>query len=147
MRLLAARGRSEAELGRRLARKGFPPAVVEDVLAWCRGLGYLDDARFAEEWIRSRASSQAGGRRRVMYELRGKGVAPDLAREKLDELFPEADERAACLAVARRHIARLQDLPPEVRWRRLGTLLLRRGFPSALVQWALAEVDSDYESH
>ncbi|OUM93454.1 MAG: hypothetical protein BAA04_00085 [Firmicutes bacterium ZCTH02-B6] len=146
LRLLAARARSAQELERRLLRRGFAPAVVAEVVAWCHGLGYLDDEQFAEDWIRARVG-RYNGRRRIEHELREKGIPRDVVRRKLAELVSDEDELASCLELARRQYSRVGDLPPEVRRRRVSGFLLRRGFSPEAVQRALAQVDSDYESH
>lgn len=147
LRLLAVRARTAQELERRLVRRGFSPAVAAEVLAWCQSLGYVNDELFAEDWIRNRTGSRPSGRRRIEHELREKGIHPELARRKLDELLSDEDEQARCLELARQQYAKLSRLPPEVRWRRLSGFLLRRGFSPEAVHRALAQVDSGYESH
>ena len=147
LRLLAVRARTARELERRLVRRGFSPAVAAEVLAWCQSLGYVDDELFAEDWIRNRTGSRPSGRRRIEHELREKGIDPELARRKLDELLSDEDEESGCLELARQQYVKLSRMPPEVRRRRLSGFLLRRGFSPEAVQRALAQVDSDYESH
>ncbi|HLT59376.1 MAG: recombination regulator RecX [Limnochordales bacterium] len=141
------RARSAAELEQRLVRRGFPQAVAAAVVEWCQGLGYVDDERFVEDWVQARGAGRPSGRRRLTQELLAKGIAPDLIRQKLEQLLPEEEERAHCLTLARAQYPRYKELPPEVRRRRLGGFLLRRGFPPEAVQWAIAQVDSDCERH
>ncbi|HEY8418725.1 MAG TPA: regulatory protein RecX [Limnochordales bacterium] len=147
VRLLAARARSAAELAERLARRGFPPPVVTAVLDWCRERGYVDDERFTEDWIRARLARQPAGRERLEHELVQMGIAPELARRQLDHLLPADEEESLCLTVARELSPRYRGLPPEVRARRLGGALCRRGFSLDAVERALAQVDSDCEKH
>ena len=52
--LLGTRARGTGELADRLRRKGFPPSAVDWAIGEVRRLGYLDDAAFAESWVRDR---------------------------------------------------------------------------------------------
>lgn len=144
---MAIRERSAAELRQRLIRRGFDPRVAADVLEWCRRLDYVNDERFVEEWIRSRLTTRPSGRRRLEQELRQKGVDLELARRKLDQLLSDQEEQTHCQEVARKLLPRYQSLPADVRRRRLGALLLRRGFAPEAVQDALGQVDTDSERH
>src|SRR5690242_6191425 len=55
LRLLTLRPHSEAELRRKLVRRGCPADDVESAVARARGLGYLDDAAFARALAGQRA--------------------------------------------------------------------------------------------
>jgi len=147
VRLLAVRARPAAELAERLARRGFAPPVITAVLEWCRERGYVDDERFAEDWIRTKLARQPAGRKRLQHELEQMGIAPELARRHLDRLLPAEQEESLCVAAARELSPRYRGLAPEVRARRLGGALYRRGFPPEAVERALAQVDSDCEKH
>ncbi len=93
-RLLGIRARSEGELRLKLESAGFAPAVVDDVIARCRDLGYIDDGQFACQRARSLAAGRLVGNRRISFDLKGKGVADDLcdaAIASLDGALGEAD--------------------------------------------------------
>ncbi|TMB31623.1 MAG: hypothetical protein E6J61_09305 [Deltaproteobacteria bacterium] len=53
LKLLAARGRTEAELRRLLVSRQYPAAEVEAAVARVRELGYLDDGEVARNRARS----------------------------------------------------------------------------------------------
>ncbi|MBI5378793.1 MAG: RecX family transcriptional regulator, partial [Nitrospirae bacterium] len=64
-RLLARCARSVREIEERLTRKGFDPPVIARTIAHLQAAGYLDDARFARDWVAAR-SARYGPRRLEM---------------------------------------------------------------------------------
>jgi regulatory protein len=126
LRLLAQRPHGEAELGRKLTRRGCDPAAVGGALARLRELGYLDDAAFARALVARRASAR--GTSLIGAELAAKGIGPAAARAALDTVTEE-DERAA----ARRLAERWGGLPAQ----RVAARLRRRGFSDEAVRAAL----------
>lgn len=142
LRLLAVRDRTNYELTERLLKAGFSEDLVAEVVAWCRHLGYVDDARFARHWIEYRTLHSPSGRRRLSLELRQKGVDDETIEAALEELLPRDKEQELCIAAALRRARRYQNDPQDVRERRLASFLARRGFSYDLIRTALAQVDS-----
>ncbi|MFW6078448.1 MAG: regulatory protein RecX, partial [Gemmatimonadota bacterium] len=85
--LLAYRARTRWELRRRLSRKGFPEAVVEATVDAMVEKGYVDDASFAASFARDRVRLRPSGPRRIVRELRAKGVAAEVAGPIVEEVF------------------------------------------------------------
>ncbi|WP_051914670.1 regulatory protein RecX [Thermorudis peleae] len=135
LRLIAARPRSAHEIRQRLQRKGFSTEAIDQAVAKLQEWRYVDDATFATLWVQSR--QQARGRRRLLQELREKGVAPELA----EAVLPTADDE---LAAARQFVAkqapRLTQVPKRVARRRLAGMLERRGFSWQTIRTVLREV-------
>jgi len=123
--LLSYKARTTAELKRRLARKSFPPDIVEATLARLVELKMVDDAGFARQFVEDRVNIGHRGKWRVRGELIKRGVA----REHIETALAQApDERAAAREVAEKYLARNRRLEPAVLKRRLYALLARRGF-------------------
>lgn len=127
-RFLAARPRSEQELVSRLQRHGYPPFVIERVLAKCKSLKYIDDRQFALQFARNRLQQRPVGRAMLQAELRRKGLAPTLIEETLVMVYHEQDERALAQRLVEKRAVRLGQLPPEKARARLAAFLRRRGF-------------------
>ena len=123
--LLSYKARTTAELKRRLARKSFPPDIVDATLARLVELKMVDDAGFARQFVEDRVNIGHKGKWRVRGELIKRGVA----REHIETALAQApDERAAASAVAEKYLSRNRRLEPAVLKRRLYALLARRGF-------------------
>ena len=54
LRLLTARARTRAELSGQLTKRGYPDDIRDRVLDRLVAAGLVDDADFAQEWVRSR---------------------------------------------------------------------------------------------
>ena len=126
LRLLLYRDRSVTELQGRLADDGFPDHVVDDVVAALGSTGLLDDARFAEGFVRMLVRSRGYGRERALRELRAHGIADDVAMNTLDQVAPAGDEAERARTLAHR-MARSGDTVE-----RLAARLVRRGFASGV---------------
>lgn len=138
--LLSVRARSIAELDRRLREKGFDAELVESTLARLREHGMLDDAAFAESFVRDRVRLKPRGRRSMQQELRRKGVDPALAGDAISEVME--GESTSELELARRAAARWRPRAgedPQSARRRLFGFLARRGFGGDVSRTVLAE--------
>ncbi|HSD93908.1 MAG TPA: regulatory protein RecX [Syntrophales bacterium] len=94
LRLLALRGRSRAELRKKLAERDFTKSVIERVLENLVELGYLDDEAFAVNRARHLAVNRLYGDRKIEEQLREKGVAREAAKTAIREVreeFPEIE--------------------------------------------------------
>lgn len=104
LRLLHRRERFSAELARRLAEwqpgKARPDETrVGEVLARCRELGYLDDARALKLTLESALAQASIGPGRLRDVLMQRGCPPQLMREALAEYSKRFDEGAAASAL------------------------------------------------
>jgi regulatory protein len=129
LRLLTRRAHSEAELRRKLVRRGCPADDVERALVQARGLGYLDDAAFAAELAGARARTR--GPALIARELSAKGVERAVVQEALGAV-PREDVVAAARRLAARGAASADRQVVAAR-------LLRRGFPTDVIREALAD--------
>jgi regulatory protein len=129
--LLAIRSRTKAELRTRLLRRGIEEPVADQVLSRLDEVGLVDDAAFAEQWVRSRHTYQGMARRALSAELRRKGVADHVAAEAVSTLDGEAEESRARDLVRKR--LRTMGAAPELTViRRLVGMLARKGYPEGL---------------
>jgi regulatory protein len=128
--LLGVRDRSRRELQRRLLQAGFDREDVDRTLDRLAVAGLIDDERFAAAVVEHAMTARPSGRRAVMTSLLTKGVDRGIAERALERL--EAGEEGRAEELAERHAARMRSLDPAVAFRRLSSLLVRRGFPPGL---------------
>lgn len=107
---------SSKEAADRLLRAGYPRDVVEDVCSRAREGRLLDDARFAEAFIRSKAYS-GWGRRRIEQELSRRGVDASSVAGWPDEFFEgESEFDRAWGLVSRRSVPAKNPYEKTVRY-------------------------------
>lgn len=138
--LLSYRARTSVELKRRLKRKGFDDEVAASTVERLDRLGVVDDAAFAESFVRDRVRLRPHGVRRLGQELRAKGVDEDTARAAIAEVMER--EGATEMDLARAAAARWRPRAGEdaVRARaRLQAFLARRGFGGDAVRAVVRE--------
>ncbi len=132
LRLLTARARTRAELSGQLAKRGYPDDVSDVVLDRLAGVGLIDDAEFAEQWVQSRRSSAGKGKRALAAELHTKGVDNDVITTVLAGIDAGAErDRAEQLVQARLRRENLDGDQARVA-RRLVAMLARRGYDQTM---------------
>ncbi len=131
LRLLTARPRTRTELAQALHRKDIDAEVAEQVLNRLDEVGLIDDAAFAEVWVRSRHNVQGLGRRALAMELRRKGVADDSAEEALATVDADAEEERARQLV-RKRMRVLAGADEQTQIRKLVGMLARKGYSEGL---------------
>ena len=96
LRLLTARARTRAELAGQLTKRGYPDDVsTAGARSVGRRSGLVDDAGFAEQWVRSRRTNAGKGKRALAAELRTKGVDNDVITAALADIDAGAERERA----------------------------------------------------
>ncbi|WP_096905353.1 regulatory protein RecX [Dietzia sp. WMMA184] len=148
LRLLRYRPRSEHELRERLLDKEYAAEAVDEALGRVRAWGLVDDADFAEEWVRGRRRRRGRSRGALERELRDKGVAEAHIARAVGEIDESDDRRQAAELVRgrldRRPRAALSGPDVQGERRRLIAFLARRGYPTGL---AVKVVDAELAAH
>ncbi|NLM39689.1 MAG: regulatory protein RecX [Firmicutes bacterium] len=140
IRLLTARDRTVHELRTRLVAD-YDETVVDDVLAYLREMDFVNDERFARNYVDQRNRLRPTGNLGLRRELHAKGISSEI----IDMVMNSPEEE---LELAKRLLESrapsLMTLSREVRLRRAYGLLERRGFPWQTAQAAVEQVlDSD----
>jgi regulatory protein len=128
LRRLRGRQLSVSEAGAFLRERDLDAVGVSSVIDHCIELGYLDDARLAEQLVHTATSRKGQGRQAIALTLGKRGIAREVVDEALMALPDDDAERAAEFAASR--VRSLRDLDRQTALRRLAGQLARRGFAS-----------------
>lgn len=138
LRQLSTSAKSRLQLARKLAERNIPEDVAGAVLDRFEEVRLVDDADFAESWVRSRSQNRKLARGALRRELAEKGIADDVAAGALAQVSDEQEESAARDLVERklRNVRGLEDRAERDRAaRRLASMLARKGYqPSQAFQ-------------
>lgn len=129
--LLAARPRTKDELRKALRRKGFDGEVSEALLGKLDDAGLVDDAAFAELWVRERHGQRGLSKRAIVAELKRKGVDGEVAAEAAGEIDSESEEERA-RELVRKKLRSMTTLDEQTATRRLLGALARKGYSQGL---------------
>ena len=138
--LLFQLGRSmktRKQLAAIMVKREIPAEVFEPILDRFQEAQLIDDAAYAKAFVASRLA--CGGKSSAMLkrELKQKGVPDEQISEALSELDSEREIEIA-VSLAKKRLATLRNLEPEVKRRRVLGYLQRRGFSSSDCSRALA---------
>ena len=130
LNLLSARPYATRALHRKLIQKQYSAADAGEAIRRLVDNGLLDDAKYAEQYARSRMLSTGTSKRRVQQDLFRKGIKGDLATNAIANVLEseEIDPAVVLERVARKKLAQLGALEPLVLRRRLFAFLARRGY-------------------
>jgi regulatory protein len=139
---LTGQARSRQELAGKLAGRGVPDELANDLLDRFTEVGLVDDAAYARQWVESRHRSRGLAPRALAQELRRKGVGDDEARAALEQI-DEADQRVAARALVDKKLRSMRGLDRQVATRRLAGLLARKGYSAGLAFSVVREALGD----
>lgn len=127
---LGRRMRSVAELKRLLRRRvendELGAALVELVIARLKDQRYLNDASYAASYISYRKENEKFGRRRVVTELKLRGVHPEVIEKAVGGAYDGENEEALARQYLRRK--RLQKPADQKHAAKIFRALMRAGF-------------------
>lgn len=129
--LLATRARSVDELRQALRRKGYDADLGERLLRKLVDSGLLDDAEFADSWVRARHGQQGLGRNAIRAELKRKGVEDETAAAAVAGI-DAADEEQRARELVRKRLRTMTGLDERTITRRLLGMLGRKGYSQGL---------------
>lgn len=131
LRQLTSSAKSRLQLSRKLAERNIPEDVAEAVLDRFQEVRLINDAEFADMWVRSRSQSRKLAKGALRRELAEKGIDADTAATALEQLSDEDEEAAARLLVERKLRPGTDLSEPAERdktTRRLASMLARKGY-------------------
>lgn len=105
LRQLSAAQKTRHQLAEKLRQRELPDDVIDEVLDRFSEVELIDDASFAESWVRSRHQSRGLSRRMLQRELQQRGVCAEDIEQALAQLSDE-DERTAADALIQQKLAR-----------------------------------------
>ncbi|SRR5581483_4248046 len=149
VKALARRMRSVAEIKRALRQRveadtELGQTLVEIVVRRLKDQGYLNDSQFAAAYSSFRRDNEKFGRRRVITNLKAKGVHGEVLEKAVDAAFENVNEETQARAYLRRK--RLQKPKNEKETARVFRSLVRAGFTSKTIFALLKKWDVDEET-
>jgi regulatory protein len=137
MSALTRKGLSSWELGERLRAQDLDEDTIAYEIERLERVGLLDDLDLAETLVRTLQERKGLGRSGITAELRRRHVDPDAIEEALGALDTD-DESARALEIAVKRAPQLRSLDSTTAQRRLSAFLMRKGYSSTAISFAVA---------
>lgn len=106
MNLLQKRDYTERQLRDKLLEGLYPDQLVDEAIAYVKSYKYLDDERFARDYITYHMEMRS--RNRIIQDLTTKGISKNTAMPILEELYQQANE-SSDLDIEQEQIRKLLD--------------------------------------
>lgn len=138
MNLLQSRDYTRRQLEDKLKQGDYPQDCIEDAIAYMMSYGYINDLRYARDYIEYHLSSRS--RMRIEMDLMRKGIASDIIRAAFDELDEQGVEQDEFTMI--QELLRKKKYCPETADRqsrqKMYGFLYRRGFCPDTIAKALS---------
>jgi regulatory protein len=132
--LLGRAPHTTVSLRLKLLKRGFDARIIGQILQSLSEQGHLDDRRFAESWLQSRAERRPEGRAALLAGLLRKGIGREIAEQAVNDYMSPAVEEEHAL----RALQKLKRLGETDRVR-LMRKLRARGFPYPVIRRIVEE--------
>lgn len=136
MNLLLKKDYTEKKLRDKLAEGLYPEESIDAAIEYVKSYHYLDDERFARDYITYHMSLRS--KNRIIQDLTGKGINKDVIAPIIEELYSEEDSD-----VEQEQIKKLLEkkhYDPDMEYRdkqKIMAFLLRRGYSMDSVRRAM----------
>ena len=127
MHLLEKMDRTEFQLRTKLRQGYYDEDIIDDAIAYVKGFHYLDDARFAQNYVRCQKEKKS--RRKIQIELLQKGIGKELIEQALAEEYQQENEQEQIRRwIEKKHYSgKTADLKEK---QKMYQFLMRKGFRS-----------------
>ena len=140
LHLLSDMDRTENALREKLRLGLYPQEIIDAAVEYVRSFGYLNDARYAENFVRSRQGMKS--RREIRAQLLQKGVPSEM----IDDAFEACGEEGGEADAIRRLLEKKRFDPvcaDEREIQRLYGYLARKGFSYETVRQVIQNYEVD----
>lgn len=141
MNLLKSMDQTEWQLRTKLRRGDYPEGVTEEAIAYVKSFHYVDDVRYARNYIESR--SRFRSIRQISQELRNKGISSEDIETAFGEAEMENEEYAIRKLVEKKHMN--LETPTREELRKYYAFFMRKGFSYSAVREVLQGGTSHWE--
>ena len=138
MSLLERQDRTEEQLTKKLQEYGYSEEAVREAVEYVKSFHYIDDHRFAENYIRYRQNEKS--RQRLKMDLYQKGIEESIIQEALDAEYEADEKQMVCkLLEKKKYDPKTADSKEK---NRLMGYLMRRGFTLEQIRSGMHEYEA-----
>lgn len=142
--LLTKRDYTEKEMYNKLKDVGYADSIIKQLLQFLVEKNFIDDARFAKNYILRRMKKVSSYK--IRQELTRKGVCQTIIKEELERNISNSDTIVLAISTTEKYLKNRMDLEPPKRYKNTIAMLARKGFSFEIAKKAYETVVSKFES-
>lgn len=131
-RYCAYQERCHKEVRQKLQEMGMIPLAIDAIITQLIEDNFLNETRFAENFVRGKFNQKKWGKIRLVRELRARDISEFNIKSALKQIAP-SDYSETLEILAQKRLGQLPDMHPQKRRKKLADYLLYRGWESHLV--------------
>lgn len=141
MNLLQKKDYTTRQLRDKLEEGLYPKELVDEAIEYVRSYKYLDDERYARDYISYHMTTRS--KNRIMQDLTGKGLSKELLLPIIEELYAEESgdvelEQVKALLDKKHYDPDMTDFKEK---QKIMAFLMRRGFQMSTIKKAMNYFD------
>lgn len=137
MNLLQKKDYTEMQLRNKLSEGMYPTDCVDTAIDYVKSFKYLDDSRYAYDYINYHMAQRS--KNRIVFDLMNKGIPKEIIDEKLEEVYSDGGEDNEILQIKHLLIKKKYD-PDTVDYKekqKIIAFLVRRGYGISTIKKAM----------
>ena len=148
MNLLKSKDYSEKELVDKLKTSYYPQSAIDHALEYVKSYGYVDDKRYAANYIAFKAQSRS--RHQIVGFLQQKGISSDIIQRVCEEYYGDNSEAEyeVLLSQMSKKLSKYEERPDYETSQKIKAYFYRKGFSAELIGKTLdVVVDGRYNNN
>jgi regulatory protein len=138
--LLAKSDRTEKQIRDSLAHAAYTPEEIDDTIDFLIEFNYINDADYAEKYLKL-LIAKGRGRYRIVEEMYRKGLSREIIDSAISDGYPDETEKELALTLAEKVKSALpEDMAPREKASRISQKLKTRGFGYDVITWAMDRI-------
>ena len=143
MNLLQKKDYTEKQLRDKLAEGLYPKDILEDAIHYVKSYRYLDDERYARDYVTYHLPTRS--KNRIIQDLSGKGIDKGIFMPIIEEIYDEEGEDPELEQIRKLLIKKSYDADSAdyKEKQKIMAFLMRKGFQMSLIKKAMDVSDID----
>lgn len=133
MNLLKSKDYSEKELIDKLRASYYPQTAVDNALEYVKSYGYVDDKRYAANYVAFKAESRS--RHQIVGFLKQKGISSDIIQSVCEEYYGDNSdvEYEVLLKQMAKKLSKYDEQPDYEARQKIKSYFYRKGFGAEII--------------
>lgn len=131
--------RTQAEVREKLKTWNVSRERSEELIAWLITENFINESRYARQFAGGKFRVKKWGKKKIIYELKAKGITPNCIKEALSEISDEEYFHTLRELARRKTESLASETPPLMIRKKTTAYLLMKGYEPEYVRDVLAQ--------